>query len=66
MKAINERGTTSPLIHMLRYSVRTIILYLSRLSGKMHNSSVKTAASGYHNTIFHGKWKKAVYLNEDF
>ena len=28
MKAINERVTTSPLIHMLHYSVRTI-LYLS-------------------------------------
>ena len=32
----------------------------------MHNSSMKMAASGYQNTIFNGKWKKAVYLNEDF
>ena len=27
---------------------------------------MKTAASGYQNTIFHDKWKKAVYLNKDF
>ena len=32
----------------------------------MHNSSMKAAASGYHITIFHGKWKKALYLNENF
>ena len=64
MKAINERVTTSPLIHMLRYSVRS--LYLTTMWKNAQLSSMKTAASGYLNTIFHGKWKKAVYLNEDF